>query len=95
MVGQQYERLARIGEFGQNLKSSVESGLKLTALDLAAAEQKRQEIFHRFRELFERFDVLLTPAAPVKPFPVAMNFPDRIDGRPLENDDPTGSRPPT
>jgi amidase len=85
MVGQQYERLARIGEFGSNLKSSVEAGLKLTALDLAAAEQKRQEIFHRFRELFERFDVLLTPAAPVKPFPVAMNFPDRINGRALEN----------
>ena len=85
MVGQQCERLARIGEFGSNLKSSVEAGLKLTALDLAAAEQKRQEIFHRFRELFERFDVLLTPAAPVKPFPVAMNFPDRINGRALEN----------
>ena len=54
----------------------------MTALDLAAAEQKRQA---RFRELFERFDVLLTPAAPVKPFPVAMNFPDRINGRALEN----------
>jgi amidase len=38
-------------------------------LDIAAAEQKRLEVFHRFRMLFERFDVLLTPAAPVKPFP--------------------------
>jgi amidase len=85
MVGQQYERLNRIGEFGHNLKSSVEAGLKLTALDLPAAEQKRQEIFHRFRGLFERFDVLLTPAAPVKPFPVEMSFPDRVNGRLLEN----------
>jgi amidase len=85
MVGQQYERLARIEEFGRNLKSNVEAGLKLTALDLAAAEQKRQEIFHRFRNLFERFDVLLTPATSVMPFPVGMDFPDRINGRPLEN----------
>ena len=57
------------------------AGLKLTALDFAAAEQKRQETYHRFRTLFERFDVLLTPAAPVKPFPVEKNFPDR-DQRP-------------
>lgn len=85
MVGQQYERLKQIDEFGRNLKGSVEAGLKLTALDLAAAEQKRQEIFHRFRCLFERFDVLVTPAAPVKPFPVEMSFPDRVNGRPLEN----------
>jgi amidase len=85
MVGQQYERLARIEEFGRNLKGNVEAGLKLTALDLAAAEQKRREIFHRFRDLFERFDVLLTPATPVMPFPVEMDFPDRINGRALQN----------
>jgi Asp-tRNA(Asn)/Glu-tRNA(Gln) amidotransferase A subunit family amidase len=35
--------------------------------------------------LFERFDVLLTPAAPVQPFPVEMNFPDRINGRKFES----------
>ena len=85
MVGQQYERLDRIGEFGRNLRSNVEAGLKLTALDLAAAEQKRQEIFHRFRQLFDRFDVLLTPATPVTPFPVEVDFPERINGRVLEN----------
>jgi amidase len=85
MIGQQYERLARIDEFGRNLKGNVEAGLKLTALDLATAEQKRREIFHRFRNLFERFDVLLTPATPVMPFPVEMDFPDRINGRALQN----------
>ena len=40
-------------------------------------------MFHRFRKLFERFDVLLTPAAPVKPYPVEMNFPDAINGKKL------------
>ena len=39
------------------------------------SEEKRQDVFHRFRRLFERYDILLTPAAPVKPFPVEMNFP--------------------
>ncbi len=85
MVGQQYERLAQINEFGRNLKGNVEAGLKLNALDFAAAEHKREEMFHRFRKLFEGYDVLLTPAAPVKPYPVEMNFPDKINGRSFEN----------
>ncbi len=35
--------------------------------------------------MFERFDILLTPAAPVKPYPVEMNFPNEINGRKFEN----------
>ena len=85
MVGQQYQRLRQIEQFGPNLKGNVEAGLKLNALDFAAAEHQREEIFRRFRALFERFDVLLTPAAPVKPYPVEMNFPDRINGKSFEN----------
>ena len=85
MVGQQYERLSAIEHFGKNLKGNVEAGLKLTAIDVAAAEQKRQQVYHRFRALFERFDILLTPAAPVRPFSVGVDFPDAINGRKLEN----------
>jgi amidase len=85
MVGQFYPRLSELDQFGPNLKGNIAAGLKLTALDFAAAEQKRQETYHRFRTLFERFDVLLTPAAPVKPFPVEKNFPDAINGRSFDN----------
>ena len=85
MVGQQYERLTQIDEFGRNLKGNVEAGLKLNAVDFGAAERTRQEMFQRFRALFERYDVLLTPAAPVKPYPVEMNFPDRINGKSFDN----------
>jgi amidase len=85
MVGQQFANLARLEEFGENLKGNVKRGLGITALDLAAAEQKRLEVFHRFGALFERYDLLLTPAAPVKPFPVEMNFPTEINGRKFEN----------
>jgi amidase len=81
MVGQRFEHLAHLEEFGENLKGNVKRGLKVTVLDLAAAEQKRQEIFHRFRALFETYDLLLTPAAPVKPYPIEMNFPNEINGR--------------
>jgi amidase len=85
MVGQQYQRLAQINEFGPNLRGNVEAGLKLNAVDFAAAERRRAEIFQRFRALFERYDVLLTPAAPIKPYPVEMNFPNQINGKRFDN----------
>jgi amidase len=85
MVGQQYERLNQIEQFGPSLRGNVEAGLKLNAIDFAAAERTRQQLFQRFRMLFERYDVLLTPAAPVKPYPVEQNFPDRINGRSFDN----------
>lgn len=85
MVGQQFDRMNMLAQFGQNLKGNIEAGLKFGTLDLAKAERTRQEVFHRFRQLFDRYDILLTPAAPVKPYPVAMNFPTEINGRAFEN----------
>ena len=85
MVGQQHARISLLEQFGDNLKGNTQAGLKVTALDLAAAEQTRARVFHRFRELFDRYDILLTPAAPVRPYSVAMNFPREINGRAFDN----------
>jgi amidase len=85
MVGQQFARLSMLEQFGENLKNNIKSGFNVTALDLAKAEQTRQQVFHRFRELFERYDVLITPAAPVRPYPVTMNFPTEINGQEFKN----------
>ncbi|WP_445487091.1 amidase [Rhodopseudomonas sp. RCAM05734] len=85
MVGQQYENLDHLGEFGVNLKGNVEAGLRVTALDFAASEQKRAELFLRFAKFFESFDLLITPQSPVKQFPVEMNFPTEINGKKLDN----------
>ena len=85
MVGQRYADLGRLAQLGENTRGNVERGLEVTARDLAAAEQTRQRVFLRFRDLFERYDLLLTPAAPVKPYPVEKNFPDTINGQKFEN----------
>jgi amidase len=85
MVGQQYHNLERLTSLGANLRRNVEAGFEVSTRDLAAAERGRIAVFHRFRTLFDRFDALLTPVAPVKPFPVEMNFPTEINGRKLEN----------
>ena len=85
MVGQQLANIARLEEFGPNLKGNVKAGLKVTPMDFAVAEQGRAALFQKFRELFERYDLLLTPASPVKQFPVEQNFPTEINGKKLEN----------
>jgi len=85
MVGQQVARVARLEELGPNLRGNIEAGLKVTTLDIAKAEQVRQEVFHRFRKLFDDYDLLLTPAAPVRPYPVMMNFPTEINGKKFAN----------
>jgi amidase len=85
MVGQQFANLARRDAFGPNLKGNVEAGLKVTALDFAAAEATRARLYRRFCALFERYDLMLMPASPVKQYPVDQNFPTEVNGRKLEN----------
>ncbi|SFM10409.1 amidase [Bradyrhizobium sp. NFR13] len=85
MVGQQFANLDQLEEFGVNLKGNVKAGLKVTPLEFAASEQKRQELFLRFAKFFESYDLLISPQSPVKQFPVEMNFPTEINGKKLDN----------
>jgi len=75
------ERLERIEEFGVNVRNNTKAGLAGTLRDLGAAERVRGGLWHRFRELFTRFDHLLTPTMAVAPFPVEQNYPDTVAGR--------------
>ncbi len=85
MVGQQLERMAMLPEFGPNLAGNIRDGLKLTVEDVAKAELVREKCLNKFRKILSRYDVLLTPTAPVTPYPVVKNFPDLIGGKRLDN----------
>ncbi len=85
MVGNHLARLEKLGELDPNLAGNIRLGLGVQILDIARAEHKRAEIWHRWRALFERHDLLLTPTTPVLPFPVEQNYPTEIAGRRLEN----------
>jgi len=85
MLGNHLDRLDRIGELGDNLAGNIRAGLALKITDVARAEHKRAEIWHRWRGLFEKYDLVLTPTAPVPPFPVEKNYPDVIYGRKLQH----------
>ena len=81
---QMFPRLDREAEFGVNVGNNVRAGRAVTTHDLAAAEQERGRIWHRFRELFDRFDHVVTPCMAVPPFPVDENHPAAIAGRKME-----------
>ena len=85
MVGQQYERLGMLDQFGPNLGGNVRDGLKLTVRDTAAAENMREQVWKKFCDLFGQYDYLITPAAPVPPYPLSKNYPDEVGGNKLDN----------
>jgi amidase len=84
-VTQMAPRLDRAAEFGVNVGNNVRAGLDVSTRDLAAAEQERNRIWHRFRELLTRFDHLITPCMAVPPFPVEQNYPETLAGRTMQN----------
>jgi amidase len=83
-VSHHFQRLDRRDRFGANVEANVRAGLETTAMDLAAAEDYRGRVWHRFREILARVDHVLTPCMAVPPFPVSQSYPDAIAGRPLE-----------
>jgi len=81
MAAHQYRHLDRLDELGANVRGNVESGLRTTVRELAAAEQVRGRIWEEFRQLFQSYDHILTPCTAVPPFPVEQNYPESIAGR--------------
>lgn len=80
------ERVAKWRDVMQvHLVRNVEEGLALTAADLGRGERLRTALWHRVREFFARYDLLLTPTAPVRPFPVEQWYPETIDGHPVRD----------
>jgi amidase len=84
-VTQMTPRMDKADLFGTNVANNVRSGLDLNMRDLAAAEQERGRLWHRFRELFTRFDHIVTPCMAVPPFPVEQNYPDSIAGQTMQS----------
>jgi amidase len=83
MLAQRYDRLDDISVFGENVANNIRLGLKYTARDLARADWVRTDLLKKLSRVHATFDVLLTPTAPVAPFPVEQNYPTEIAGKPM------------
>ncbi len=58
----------------------IESGLKVTAYDIADASAVRSAWYQAVREMFEEFDFLILPSAQVFPFDASLRWPKEING---------------
>ena len=87
MVARHADKLPKWREqMQENLVKNVEQGLRLTPSDIGRAERLRTEVWHRVREFQERYDLILTPTAPVPPFPLELRSgPAEINGTPMRN----------
>ena len=87
MVARHADKLPKWREqMQENLVKNVEQGLRLTPSDIGRAERLRTELWHRVREFQERYDLILTPTAPVPPFPLELRSgPAEINGTPMRN----------
>jgi amidase len=62
---------------------NIEEGLKLTSADLARAEMERASVRRNMLDFLDIHGVLITPTAPVDPFPVEQRYVSEIDGQKL------------
>ena len=62
---------------------NIDKGLDLSADELIEAEIERTQIYRRAAQFFERYDVLLCPAAQVAPFPIGDEWVREINGQPM------------
>lgn len=64
---------------------NIEKGLELTAAEIVKAEARRAELCRRTRDFFETYDILLTPATIVPPYPVEQRFVEQCNGVTFDN----------
>jgi amidase len=59
---------------------NAEEGLKITGPQLARAEAKRTELYHRVRQFMERYEFMIMPVTQVPAFPVTQEYVTEIEG---------------
>ena len=87
MVARHADKLPKWREqMQENLVKNIDLGLRLTPSDIGRAERLRTALWQRVREFQERYDLILTPTAPVPPFPLELRSgPIEINGQPMRN----------
>jgi amidase len=62
---------------------NTENGLAQTPSRLAWADRERAAFFRRFAEMFETYDIFVSPSAATPAFDVNLRFPEFVDGKKL------------
>ena len=64
---------------------NAEEGMRLTALDVKKAEERRSALYARMAEFMSGYDYLMLPVTSVPPFSADLEYPTSVAGQPLSN----------
>ncbi len=64
---------------------NIEKGLALTMDEIAAAELARGRLYHRVEQFFHTYDLVLSPATIVPPYPVENRYVETCNGHTFSN----------
>jgi amidase len=70
--------------FKPSLADNIRAGASLTGADVARAYRQRTGLSETMRLFFSSYDVLVLPTSQVPPFPAEQEYPEEVDGRPME-----------
>ena len=75
----------REDELGRSFWQGVKAASAITAADMGEIQRMRVELNRLLADIFDRYDLLLTPQLPTEAFAAAGPLVAEIDGRPLTN----------
>ncbi|MGY2083740.1 amidase [Blastococcus sp. SYSU DS0539] len=70
---------------GENLRTNVEDGFRVTAADLYRAVQQQSAVRARVLAAFDHADVLAMPTVQLPPFPIEWDWPHEVAGQRQEH----------
>ncbi len=62
---------------------NIEQGQRLLGTDLAEAEIKRTELYHRIRNFMIQFEFMILPVSQLPPFEIQTRYPTQINAEPM------------
>ena len=66
--------------FKDTLRQEIEEGLRLTGMDLAAAETAHSQLWRRFQAFLEKYEYFVLPTTQLPPFDINIPYPTEIAG---------------
>ncbi len=75
---------SRRAELKDTVVWNIEEGRRLTGHDVARAEIRRTELYHRVGKFMEQYEFLAAPVVQVPPFDVDQHWVTEINGQPMQ-----------
>ncbi len=72
------------GQMKETVIWNIEAGQRLTGSEVARAETKRTELYHRMCAFMEEYEYVVLPVVQVAPFDITQEYVTHINGRKME-----------